>query len=701
MIGAEYRIDGAVLDIAIRESTVYVADNKGRLFALKKDNLRPYGPPVVMANNKLHRYSRSISFSPDQTVLFYAVNENKIQRYDLMDKSFATAEVKHKGEVEAVAFAQHGIAAIGDSGGIVHTLEGSSFKSNAKTPPRSDSISTISFDSDNRFVAVGGFDGKAVVYVVDTLQKAGSFLINEPVEAIAFVSDYRIIILGRSGKLFQRSFLEKTVFPKEEELGFWPTKIEIFSESNLIVAASREGELYLIEASSGLPLVKIKLPYGGISAIRNVEGDLYIGLVNGYVCRIGTEEDKQEITRLIDLGQFKKIYAVLEKKPWCLLYQNHEAVQKGWEKDRLLAMKNLERGNFKIAELLLRPYQYSPEKNIEILRLLERGESFAKLASMVEENRYADALKWCEQHSYLLQSECYQQLLGKWQKVVSYVGYLIEENQNGHKEKIEKILRPYLQVKSQAPLVHALLYQPGVFKEAKQLVAQKKLDDYMNLVSRHPFLKETELFAKIALNADLIMNKAMECEAERRYHDAIRHLEFLSSIPHLKEKAQSLRYELLLRDEMQQALEAKQYSGVSERLQTHPKLIYSPEYEEFVETFRSIVKECRKLAEDADISKMRVMLSGFFRIKGFEKTIQELYGIAYIHEMRFDYQKNRDVPKLKRGVENYLRWFGQDKRLTKLLASLGVENDSTILMDETIEISQLPLSVYESANRHL
>jgi hypothetical protein len=547
-----------------------------------------------------------------------------------------------------------------------------------KIPPHADSVSSINFFCENKYLVTTGLDGKITISDLDTYREPiREKLLTNAISSGVKVNEHTLVYCSNLGDIHFYDVLEKKRLKKISVKLNKSIKLhQPFHKSKYLFFSTDNKKLGIIDIetkelitdnliSSKKPIVSISLRVNDTLALLDGGSSLYIyKLFNA-----------NELSEEIDRGNFVEAYEIAENNPLLKKSDEFIALEALFEKTFENAFKLLSKELYENALEVLAPFKDVPQKRAKISKLTKEFENYPTLLQYKKDKNYIRLYQMAERSEFLKETPAFLDVEKTWEE--SYKRAQEYVMKHSDKERAKLLLNDYYTVPSKRPIITALLRTPTLFIEMKTAIRNKDFGEFFSLVAKNKFLKETPEYKSVLEYGDRLY-QAISRKIKNRIFTNI--IEEIYELEHFK----------LYSDELEALLEfAKQgesflrnfkdgkYPTCLELIDEHPFLTGFSEAKELELKWRGEVDRAHEAALKGDKIEVVAILFPYTKVKTRIPTVGEIIKKAYLSQMKKAvFRDSKDQNTWEYSISKFISIFGYDNeldRISKELKKRGVE----------------------------
>lgn len=662
------QLQGSILSIAPSKEATLCIDSTFHIVEIDSFLNISKNIQVTKSAKSPHRYSHAFGISPLAYFCVPIFEEKKtfiIELNGSKPKPVATLD-DHDGDIESSAFSQDGcFFATGGQDGRVFFYEGHNFLPITSLLARSDYISTIRFSKSSEFVAISGFDKFTLIFDMLRHKIAFNFVTNDVVEDSAFFNnDEKLLLVCRNNASIIFSLTEGKIISQEYPFAFWPTSIAIDSEENYALIGTRSDTLYAIDLKDNTKAMEFKEEYAGIASLSFSHDHLYIGSIDGLLLIIDYNEGKDELKASLDRKDYKSAREAINNNVFLSIHPLTKIFDEVWPEILHQAIDLLNQDSIEEAIELTAPFVVNPAKKNEFDFYLAQKEGVKAFLELIAKKDFTKAYEMLQTTKFLIRTQAYEKLENIWNKTFFNAKKLLIENANTNKRLAEQMLAPFNNTPKKELIIH-LLRNCDVFEKAESLIKKQNFKEYFSLTFQFSFLRDADLYKKVLLVGERMLENLMELEKNFQYDEAKKIAETLLAFPTLKRTANERIVLIQQKESLLNAIEEKDIKKVYSLIDKIESLRSMQQFKDFTKDFLQRYEEAKPYAYSGNAKHAMVLFGEYLEIDYWIDRIGSLLKIAYLKQIEkalHDIEVNWIIT-LKRYFERY----GKSFELVKLL----------------------------------
>ncbi len=649
-------------------------------------------------NNPLEN---SVAISPYGNYLAIAVKgKNKTTVWNIKEKKLLYTLGWHRGEVLSLNFDfDENYLLSGGMDGRAYLWSLESGKMVISLPPHPDYVLSGAFSKNSLWVATGSFDKMINITNISSLninyrKKAHRGAVTQ----IKFLKSQRMVSGDKTGELIVWDYLKASVMARLRNVADMVIDFDFDENEEFMFVITREKKIYLYDLINYELISDSFIKIGELpSSIAYVaeNSTLWIGTLGGSVYIFDIFEDEKLLNEAIERKDYAKAYELAKQNPFLKRSTLFKKLENIWDKTLTTAYKLMEKGAYNNAKQILTPFLSVPQKRSIIQNILNDFAEFEKFKTAVINRKYPLAYSLVSRYPSFKDTIYYKKMEEDWKKVFNRAKELIKIK--GQEDKVRQILMPFRGVPQKTPLIQALFNDKQLYDLVKSYLLGKKFEEFFSLLNRYPFLYETPEYEQALKFGERIKNAALRALKEGRFKEAINYANILRQFPKQKEESEEIIKKAKIYSAFLNALANKEYDLVEKMVLEYPFLEESEDYEKLQRNISSKFKQAEKYSSSGNVKAIKNLLKGLSYSTLFKNRVLNILKSAYLNQL-LEVLIGKDESKLKKGVNNYISYFGKDNEIEdiiKMAKKLGIEIKPDLEKSRFAEFDSLPDFIWE------
>ncbi|NPA10998.1 MAG: hypothetical protein GXO62_02015, partial [Epsilonproteobacteria bacterium] len=443
-------------------------------------------------NNPLEN---SVAISPRGRFLAVAVKgKKKTTIWSIEQKKLLHTLGWHKGDVLSVSFDfEENYLLTGGMDGRAYIWSVDLGKMVSSLPPHPDYILANGFSYNGLWAATGSFDKLISITNISSFganyrKKAHRGAVTK----IKFLKSQKMISGDKTGELIVWDYAKGNIIKRLQSVADMVVDMTFDADEEFMYVITKDKKIYLydlvnyeIVTDSFIKLSELP------SAIMFVpeSNELWIGTLGGSIYIYDLLEDERKLDEAIFKKDYAIAYELAKENPLLKRSAQYKKIESIWEKTLEDAYKLLEAGKISEAQEVLKPFLNVPAKRGIIQNLIKDFGEFEKFKTAVTNRKYPLAYSLANQYPTFKETKYYKMMEEDWKKTFNKAKELIK--MKGKEDVVKKLLAPFRGVSQKTPLMQALFNDKQLYDLLRTYLRGRKFEEFFNLVSRYPYLKET------------------------------------------------------------------------------------------------------------------------------------------------------------------------------------------------------------------
>lgn len=661
-------LGASILDINVTDTHFLILDNHYTLHFLDKNTFNLVkSTTLTKAHETPHKYAHCFSASINKYICVSFLGTKKAVIIELEDSLKKKAVLSwHESDIESAGFdSQVKYLATGGQDGRVYLYETKHFKMISSLPTRADYISNVDFSPKSDLIACSGFDKFTVVF--DLVRNKTRHVLQTPdvaEHAKFFNKNQNIYLILRNGGSVVYDVMQKKTLSTENHFHTWPSAVDISLDQKFAVVGTRGDTIYVIRLEDNARMLDVKLEYGGTSFVKFHESRLLLGFVDGTLAVVDYQHGVEEMEVNLKVKNYRKARDIINENVFLTIHPMMKVFDDDWA-DVLKAAINLLNVN-KIDEAadMADPFLVDPKKQKEFNFYLMQKNVVAQFAEAVEKKDYGKAFEMAALNRFLTKTSAYIELEGHWTKVFNAAKRLLEENPVINQRKVEQLLKPF-EMTTKRDIIQQLLKNSQVFTQADSAIKKKDFKKYFSFVAKHPFLKDTDLYDKVIALGEKMMDNFSKLEEQQNFEEAANIANVLKEFPPFKKPVTDRLALMHSKSVFIEAIEKKDIKKAYQILEKYEILKNLPHYDQLLEDFDKKFERAKVYAFEGAPQRVILSMSVYMEIEYWKDKVASILKIAYLNEI----ENSVTAPDVNwyLTLKRYITRYSKDAEIIKVL----------------------------------
>jgi len=643
----------------------------------------------------------SVAISPNGKYLAIAISgKSKTTIWEVESKKLLYTLGWHKGEVLSCAFDNNDEYLItGGSDSRVYMWSMKVGKMVSSLPPHADYVMALGFSKNNMWAASGSYDRLISItnissFSVTYRKKSHKGAITQ----LKFLKD-SMISGDKTGEIVVWDYLKGEV--KKRLTGLADSVIDFTWDENeeFLFVITNDKHIFLFDLEKAELISDKFIKLGEFpSSITYVPetNSLWIGTLGGSVYIYNLFEEEEALSKAIFNKNYARAYEIVSSNPLLKRTNSYKTLEDIWERTFETAHKLLEKGDGRKARQLLAPFLEVPLKRGIIQHLLNDFVEFERFKRAVVNGRYPLAYSLASMYPAFKDTAYYRKMEEHWKKAFNKARELIK--MNARDDLIREVLMPFRGVSEKAPHIHTLITDKQLYDLFKNKLLSKQFADFFTLLNRYPFLYDTPEYEMAIKYGEKLEKSANEELKNGNFKKAMLLANTLEEFPNMKEKAQNIALKANLFSLFLKQLAENDVDSVEENVIKYPFLEESVDYHEFKKKINERFFAAENALKNNDIESMKKVLLPISNSAFYKKRIMQMFKSLYLNQLleelaKFSKSKKKEVlNRLVKGIENYIKLFGDDLEIEDIITQLNKIKKTKI--NTSLNLLHLPIEAF-------
>ena len=631
-----------------------------------------------------HRHHRATGSSENGRLLVIQLFKTKTTYLMLFDtqkgkyKIVKSLNWSSDDELECSAFdPQTKLLATGGNDGRVYVYTCKNGRLFQSLPPRSDYISTMLFNDEGNLLAYSSFDRSLTVYDLhrSKLLYTGDARMAGVIMSMAFVPDtHRMVLADREGKVSLYDYMLKKNIRTMANLPAWPMSVLVDPKGRYALVGDKTGHLYLMDIAEE-NAIETEIIYQSTYAIlqmRIFESKIYLVTENGLIKTLDYESDEKAFAEYFEAGDYNACYDLMAKNSLLYFTDTRVKLDEVFEVNmkRLLGLIAL--GKLRDGKRMIAPFEKDPRHQSRIAGTIKQAQGIYEFSQLIKEQQYEKAYRLAESSDLLKEVGLYERLERKFEESFDKaLKFLVLMNDP---IGARKAIQAFSNVAQKRALVQNLFNHPKVFRKGVTLHQKKEYQELEELALKNSYIKEApfyQSYQRFVNNQEFFFDMHMEME---EYPEA---LEIAASVEKnfpklafaMREKITNLKTRL----SFIHAVENNSVLVALRLVANNEFLTELPAYKKLDRMLGVRFDKAVESAQKGDFAGMHKILAPLYKNQQLKPRALSIYRVYYIEEMA-SAGSHVDDTAWKHAVKYYLKYFGRDDDLVRILRNNGKEH---------------------------
>lgn len=667
------KLQSAILSIAECSDRVIIIDNAYNVFFI---DISTYdlikSIKLIKKDLVLHPYSKPFTTNCyRQNIAIPLPNNPKVSLINI-SRSISKKAVfsLHEDTVVAVAFSPRGSLLCGlDNRGKGYVIDTDNQRVVYRLPVRPDSGSVTSFSPKSNLLFVAYYDKTYSIHDVTSNKELFSDRSDSVIEDAKFLDDERLLFVNRDGDIgLVDSFKTKPRVSKISDK--WLTSLAIVRDRYAVVG-TKEGSILVFDIEHFRLVFEVESRKFGITNIVVKESRIWVGYIDGNIELFDYTEGVESLVVHIEMKEYENISELLKRNRFLIMSAEMEVFEERFDEILRDCSALIAKGEEVKAIAKAKPLFYNPHFKERFEELIGQKDIVAKLHRLYSAAQYVPILAEADKVSWVKELDVYNEVYHSYKTLYNKAKRMLFENYEENQEKVKKLLKPYMTVKSLNGEIVGLLSNSQQLKMAESLVKEKKFRLYFNLTKKHTFLKDTTLYKKCIKIAEGLLQRTIQNVHEGNYKEAREGVEFLSPIDEYKDVVISIKRDMDIFGAFDEAVKTDNLKEAFEIFEYNQQLRYRPLYSELIDKYMNIIDLSSEHVESGNPIGAKKELEKLSGIEYCSNRVNQMMERCYINELQAKMKKSHiDV---NQSIQYIINIFGASEDVKKLIKTLDLD----------------------------
>lgn len=398
------------------------------------------------------------------------------------------------------------------------------------------------------------------------------------------------------------------------------------------------------------------------------DNELYIGYVDGKFCIIDMQAKMDEFQIALKVNSFADAREVANKNLFLTLDSGYtNLMDELWEKEVYPDIAEyLAKNNFEEAREKAKPFLCRRHRKEAFDLLMEQKAEYDSFNNAVRTGDLELAYQLTDIHGFLRETELYAMLENSWEKIVMKIRSILENKTPSGKELIQKMLKPYTNIRTKKKAIITLLQGYENIQRAEEAVRKKDFSTFFSLSEKFPVIKELTLYKKVMLMTEQYINRVIKLEQEGKYKLAYSSCQKLKPFHiasmTLREKTHSLKEKTMFLD----AIESNNMTKTFKMIEGNRELQNIKEFKEYYLQFETDFERALNFAYQGQPANTLQGLCHLLEIPYFTGKVHNIMKVAYLNQIEHNHLSDKEW---NMAYYNYTRLFGIDQQILDIARS--------------------------------
>ncbi len=681
-IKKKLKLIGSVLGLSTNKTSILCIDNFYNISTFLLEN-KVIDKTLQLSKKlePLHHFSKAVAISYETSRIVVGFTKNSEGIVLNVGKNIApiTSLTWQKLPITNIVFSpKDRYIAVGGQDGRVLVYFGENCQLLTSFPPVSDAISSLRFSEDEELLFAGSFNKDTfIVNLLKNVQIAHMDFDSVIEDVVFYDNNTKIFCVTRDGKTITYDILKKSII-SENLLGkYWLTITRKLPNENFAIVAGRDNILRIMHLSTNTLIDSIILKHIGVTAMFVSENMLYIGYSDGVIEIIDMEETKEEMLKVLEQSDLKAAIKILQEKNIFLQLLNEyiTKVETLWKETLERAIDLLAKNNIEEATTLVEPFMRDKKKKEEFDYYWQQKESVAKFMDAIEAKNYGQAYTLAQQHPYIQNTVAYGELEDLWEKCFTGAKKLLIADHKLNLPKAQALLKIFVNVKSKKEMITMLLNNTSKFLRAETEYKARNYGEYFKICEKFSFLKETSLYKNALYIGEQILQRINALENQANYAKALELCGLLASMVPFASIANEKIKTIENKNAFIDLYKERRLVEAFAMIEANYELYSLQESKNLYDEFKSSVKVAFEYALKGEGESALNALAEYLNVETFRDKIASLLKVAYLAEFKLNAPSAENETQninWRESFRHYIDRYGKDEELKQVAENLGL-----------------------------
>ena len=663
----EIQIRGSALDIKEVGRYFYILDNTYNLYYLDKSTFEiKKNMSISSTFEPLHKFSHANAISSTGLInIAVAKKSSTIVLSTLNGLKKEKGLDYHRKDIECSAFSNNGkFLATGGEDGKVFIFNTEYMKMIIGLPNRADYISSLRFSDDDRYLIINCYDRSSFIYNLETAKfdNMVTGLPNVVERAQFFDNNTKVHYICRNGRSVIYDMKKDMILSNTKLFEEWPTTSVLTQDKKYVIVGTRGNALYAVDLSNNELVFKLNMHAIGITSFVLTNEYLVIGFSDGKVFVVDYKAGLGELEIHLKNRDYVKAKAMFDTNNFLNLHKYRDDFYAAWPEVLKIAIKMISKRKIVEAVEFVEPFTSDAKRAEEFEFYTTQIDDISALEELIKEKKYIQAMILADDKPFLKKLASYTTLEHFWNLVYDRVRAMVIEDAEYNKQKINDLLKQFLNVPSKQELASSLIKNYEKILEANEAAKEKRVADFYKIAEKFDFIKDTDAYNRIGSIGQMVYSQVMTFEQTGQYEKALEYLERLKEYAPFRDQAKQISNEIKGKLQFSEAVKSGDFKKAYSLINRYPNVRYLDEYNTLIEDFDKKIelatKESIKGNAKAALELLSEYLSNAYTVDKAATVIK----LAYLHEIENGVTIQHSVNWAKT-IDLFINLFGVDSEL--------------------------------------
>ena len=663
----EIQIRGSALDIKEVGRFFYILDNTYNLYYLDKSTFEiKKNMSISSTFEPLHKFSHANAISSSGLInIAVAKKSSTIVLSTLNGLKKEKGLDYHRKDIECSAFSNNGkYLATGGEDGKVFIFNTEYMKMIIGLPNRADYISSLRFSDDDRYLIINCYDRSSFIYNLETAKfdNMVTGLPNVVERAQFFDNNTKVHYICRNGRSVIYDMQKDTIISNSKLFEEWPTTSVLSLDKKYVIVGTRGNALYAVDLTTNELVFKLNMHAIGITSFVLTNEYLVIGFSDGKVFVVDYKAGLGELEIHLKNRDYVKAKAMFDTNNFLNLHKYREEFYAAWPEVLKIAIKMISKRKIVEAVEFVEPFTSDPKRAEEFEFYTTQIDDISALEELIKEKKYIQAMMLADDKPFLKKLSSYTTLEHFWNLVYDRVRAMVIEDAEYNKQKINDLLKQFLNVPSKQEIASSLIKNYEKILEANEAAKEKRVGDFYKIAEKFDFIKDTDAYTRIGSIGQMVYSQVMTFEQSGQYEKALEYLERLKEYAPYRDQAKQITNDIKGKLQFSEAVKSGDFKKAYSLITRYPNVRYLDEYNTLIEDFDKKIELATKESIKGNAKGALELLSEYLSNAYTVDKAATVIKLGYLHEIENGVTIQHSVNWAKT-IDMFINLFGVDSEL--------------------------------------
>jgi hypothetical protein len=522
-----------------------------------------------------------------------------------------------------------------------------------------------SFAFFNQTLACGGVDG--TLFTINLHSRANKIIFkndSNKITGLAFIDEFTLASANDRGDIFFNSLKTQELIKKMQS-GFTKINQLVLIPGTKYMIVSGDQPYIAIYDIEIYKLIHTRYVEFEAEVLKMVVADketILVSLDNKSLVKVKLP-DRDKLKQFIAKKDLPAAYSYVKKHSMLRGTKEFVMLETAYKKLYDKALEALMSENNKKATEILKIFQYTDEKKIEIASLFKAFENYPRFKRLYIEKKYALAYAISTKFPALENTYQFKKMEEIWEDAFKNAQRQIAHANYGN---AKAILDDYITVLPKRPIIKLILNDNDNFLRFLKAI---ELKDYKTI---DEISKTNPLFKKIPTYKDV--SDEMRCSIKDIKKDikncnldiAIEKLTTLHKIESIKDEIESLKDDAKIIKKLQDAYKDDQFLECYMLIDRYQFLSATKLGQRLQKHWHNVILECESNALKGNIKEIKLNLGELINLESRRDKIGDLFRVSF-HSMIKGLLSNELYKKAEALIYSYIDIFGSDNEIISIM----------------------------------